>query len=265
MRDVTHGLSASLVLALAGCDGSATESVASRVLDDDARLSFVPAPDFGGGTVVGCDTFLQDCPAGEKCLPWANDGGSSWNASRCSPVVPDAGAPGEPCSVDGSAVSGLDDCQRGAMCWEVNPETNEGTCVAMLVGSGGHPICANPLDVPYLSAGHALTICLPGCHPLKDACGAAEGCYPSDNGFACMLERAPNKGLAGDRCRWPNDCHDGLTCVNNTLVPDCTGAGCCMPYCDLEAPDCPESTTCQPWSDEPPPTPYQELVGICRV
>ncbi len=53
--------------------------------------------------VTPCDVFKQDCPEGEKCSAYADDGGTSWNASKCVPVNGD-GQPGEPCTVEGSAL-----------------------------------------------------------------------------------------------------------------------------------------------------------------
>ena len=75
---------------------------------------------------TSCSTFAQDCPPGFKCMPWASDGGNSWNATRCVPIAPDPNAPGEPCTVEGSGVSGLDDCDGTSMCWDVDPDTLEG-------------------------------------------------------------------------------------------------------------------------------------------
>lgn len=74
---------------------------------------FLSEPD-GGGTGFECDVFAQDCPPGEKCVPWANDGGGVWNATRCSPVDDDPAAPGEPCTVEGGPTSGIDDCDAQA-------------------------------------------------------------------------------------------------------------------------------------------------------
>ena len=33
-----------------------------------------------------CDMWTQNCPEGEKCMPWANDNGGAWNSSKCSPI-----------------------------------------------------------------------------------------------------------------------------------------------------------------------------------
>ena len=29
-----------------------------------------------------CDAFAQECPEGQKCAPYADDGGSSWNNTK---------------------------------------------------------------------------------------------------------------------------------------------------------------------------------------
>src|SRR5690349_13167900 len=59
---------------------------------------FIPVPDWPFGDE--CDIWEEDCPEGYKCMPWANDGGNAWNATRCSPIAPDAHAPGESCTVE---------------------------------------------------------------------------------------------------------------------------------------------------------------------
>src|SRR5689334_19955710 len=76
--------------------------------DDDGSV-FLPAPDLGSG--VECDVWIDDCPVGTKCMPWANDGGNSWNATRCTPLAEDPNGIGEPCTVEGSPVTGIDDCE----------------------------------------------------------------------------------------------------------------------------------------------------------
>ena len=61
------------VLALASCDRASADGGPE---DDDAfRHTFIPNPDVGGGTSIPCDLYTQDCPAGDKCMPWGNDGG----------------------------------------------------------------------------------------------------------------------------------------------------------------------------------------------
>src|SRR6187431_2409029 len=77
--------------------------------DDDGGFDdagFIQDPD-GGGVSIECDGWAQDCQAGEKCMPWANDGGMTWNAMRCSPLAPDPALAGEACTVEGAAFSGI--------------------------------------------------------------------------------------------------------------------------------------------------------------
>ena len=95
----------------------------------------------GGGGFNECDIEAQDCPEGEKCMPWANDGGDEWNGTRCSPIAKDPGPLGGPCLAEGSGTSGIDDCDLGLVCWQVDPKTNQGVCHAMC-GPGGTCECA---------------------------------------------------------------------------------------------------------------------------
>jgi hypothetical protein len=60
------------------------DETGSSSTEVDPSAGFIVDPD-GGGPSIECDQWAQDCPPGEKCMPWANDGGSSWNATRCFP------------------------------------------------------------------------------------------------------------------------------------------------------------------------------------
>ena len=262
MKSLRYRISCVVVagLVLAACDRPSDDPSAGE--DEDAfRHMFIPSPDVGGGTEYPCDTFIQDCPAGEKCMFWANDGGSSWNATRCSAVAVDPGAVGDPCTVEGSGVSGIDDCERGAMCWYVDPETNEGTCVALPTGSDQRPLCADPFDTPVLSS--SLGLCLAACRPLQDDCPAGQGCYPTGDSFTCAPVAAAEGGNAGEPCEFINGCSSGLACISSDAVPGCAGPGCCSPYCDTSRPVCPDGLTCEPWSEETTLLPGGENLGIC--
>lgn len=201
-------------------------------------------------------------------MPRAGDGGGTWDATRCSPVASDPGAPGELCTVSESVASGIDDCERGAMCWDVDPETLQGVCISTHTASASHQICPNPMDVPVEGASGVLLPCLARCNPLASNCGVGEGCYsvtPSRSEFVCVADVAPDQsGAAGDGCEFINVCDPGLTCINGDLVPDCDSPGCCSPFCDLDNPECPAGTDCHPW-DPPVVVPGQESVGICQT
>jgi len=129
--------------------------------EDDTGLggSFLTDPD-GGGVAIECSGWDQDCPAGEKCQPWANDGGPQHNATRCTPVAPDPMSPGDPCTVEGSGVSGIDDCDVGVLCFDVAEDSLEGTCVAMCGGSEKSPECPEGSWCSISNEG-VLALCLP--------------------------------------------------------------------------------------------------------
>jgi hypothetical protein len=92
-------------------------------------------------------------------MPWADDGGTEWNATKCSALDPDSKAPGEPCTAEGSGVSGVDDCEEGSMCWDVDPDTLQGFCVAFCIGTEANPSCADPELVCTIL--DFLPLCLP--------------------------------------------------------------------------------------------------------
>jgi len=71
---------------------------------EETGATFLIPPD-GGGVAVECDVWSQDCPSGEKCMPWVSDGGSSWNATRCTSLTNDPNQPGDPCTVEGNGPS----------------------------------------------------------------------------------------------------------------------------------------------------------------
>jgi hypothetical protein len=225
---------------------------------DDEGPSFIMRPDGGGCFLhrTHCSTWHQDCPVGEKCMPWANDGGNAWNATKCTPVDANPGQPGEPCTVEGSGVSGIDSCDVGAMCFFVDGATNMGECVAMCEGSAADPQCAGGCDQCLLANDGVLALCLPACDPLVQDCGDGRGCYPNSSaGFVCLPSVA--SGEVSGACEVVNGCTPGEVCVAMELVPDCVEQdGCCAPLCDLAAPDpCPGAAPgveCVAWFDLAP-------------
>jgi hypothetical protein len=228
--------------------GSATTSSSS----DDGNTFIAPPPD--GGGYVECDVWEQDCPRGEKCMPWANDGGNAWNATKCVPIVPDPNQPGEPCTVQGSPTSGIDDCDTNAMCWAVDPETLMGTCAAFCNGDPVAPGCDDPCETCPIVSDGVLILCMQTCDPLAQGCPPGQGCYAGPSvEFICAPDwSGPDFGDAGTSCEYINGCDPGLVCVDAWRVPDCEGAlGCCTLFCDLTAADpCPGAAPgveCVPW------------------
>ncbi len=216
-----------------------------------------------------CGLFTQDCPEGEKCAPWANDGGTQWNATRCSPIADNPGTPGEPCTMEGSPTSGLDSCELGAMCWNVDPRTLQGTCIAHCAGDELEPVCPRATSC-FIGEDEVPLVCLPTCNPLADDCEPSQLCGPNDAMFSCFPPG--ENAAAADPCELVTDCAAGSTCIaSEATSPMCDQAviGCCSPWCDLSAPDPAASCfdpaqQCVPWFDDPAPEGL-ESVGICAL
>lgn len=219
-----------------------------------------------GPIAIECDIFMQDCPEGEKCAPWANDGGASWNAIRCVPVDPDPDGVGEPCTTEEGPFSGLDSCDVGVMCWDVDPDTQQGVCTPLCSGSVNAPMCDDD-RICLVGGDTTLPLCMPKCSPLDpEACSEGNGCYPTYDGFICGPDASGKGGGEFEPCEFTNACDSGLMCLVSDTAPalcDPESFGCCIPACDLTDPACPETTTCTPYYEEP--VPGLDDVGVCTT
>ena len=230
----------------------------------ETGVGFIEVPDTESPPT--CDLFEPDCPRGEKCIPWATDGGGSWNSTRCSPVAEDPDAVGESCMVEGSPTSGIDTCEHGSMCWDVDPATLEGFCVAICVGSVEAPTCEDETATCAINGDLTIAVCLPGCDPLQQDCPGGQGCYPWNDRFTCALDDSGDMGVPGDPCPYLSACDPGAMCVTPGLVPDCmNAAGCCTAFCSLDdpMPPCLPGQVCTSWYEEGAAPPGYELVGVC--
>lgn len=235
-------------------------------LPDEQNGGFIMEPDAGGG--IECDIWAQDCADGEKCMPWASDGGGAWDATRCSPIDPNPNAVDDPCTVQGSGVSGIDDCDLGAMCWDVDPKTNMGTCVELCSCSPDFPVCNTPNTACAISNEGVLVLCLPVCNPLDDdACPDGQGCYGLNDTFQCAPDVSGAMGAVGDECNFINVCDPGTFCAGSASVPGCGGgaAGCCSSYCSLgNDAVCLDGQECVPWFEQgQAPDECLGTVGAC--
>lgn len=227
--------------------------------------AFLCVPD-GGGNPIECDTFEQDCPRGQKCAPWAGDGRTGWNATRCVPVDPDPDGIDEPCTGEGGPFSGLDTCEVGALCFNVDPDTNEGVCTPLCTGSVAAPTCEDPHRICRTNSDAILNVCIGDCDPLiPDECPEGDGCYPVEDGFLCVSDASGMEGGPFEPCNFPNACDPGLFCLptdraGSQCDPD--ASGCCSPVCDLSDPDCPEETVCESYFEDAPVMGYEDL-GVC--
>jgi hypothetical protein len=229
---------------------------------DDA-ITFIAVPDVSAQDMQ-CNLFTQDCPAGEKCTVWANDGGNAWNATVCRPVTRNPGGPGQSCWAEG--VSGYDSCDYGSFCWDVDPETQEGMCISFCTGSEANALCDDPSEV--CSVGKTFAICLPRCDPLGQDCPPGCACYGIDRMFLCAPDGSGDIGAVGDPCEFVNACDVGNACVNAAGVPGCTGsAGCCSSFCELgDADACPvPGQECVSWFEEGAAPAGTEHVGVCFI
>ena len=225
--------------------GTTSTTTTTGIADSSDGLSFLLHPDGPGPT---CDLFGDDCERGEKCMPWADDGGTAWNSTRCVPIAADPNGVDEACTVEDGGTSGIDDCDAGLMCWGVDLETDQGTCTAFCSGSADEPTCAEPCTVCVLANGGALALCLPSCNPIAPDCAPMEGCFLAADGFVCApTAKGETEAALGEPCTVGTfGCAPGLTCVPFQAYPDCPGpSGCCTRYCDVDTPEgCPPGTTC---------------------
>jgi len=235
--------------------------------DDQGGSFYAGSPDTSTGE-MDCDLFEQDCPLGEKCMPWGSTGGT-WDATACRQVANDPQQVDEACTVEGSGTSGIDNCDIGLMCFDVDDKTNTGTCTALCEGSLAAPLCDDVSAVCAVFNDGNLPICIADCHPLAQDCEDGDVCIPVNDGanFACVAtsEAVP----VGEACDDVNSCAAGLACLQEPA--DCgPGWGCCRSYCDTSLGD-PDATctaiapgqVCEPWYQDPAPPGFGNL-GICQ-
>jgi len=217
-----------------------------------------------------CDVWTQDCADGEKCVPWADDGGTIWNATRCVPVMGN-GQPGDSCTLQGE-ITGIDDCALGSICMRLDNGTDKGICVAQCEGQPEAPSCAELGDACVITNDGVLAICMANCDPVVQDCASGLGCYPlgSNGAPVCWPDFSGEGGAYGDPCATGNGCDPGLFCAGQFVVPGCEHEACCSEFCDLTVADpdaqCSgqaQGQICQSFFFEETPTPGLEHLGVC--
>ncbi len=244
-----------------GTTGSGRDSTGTS---EESGRTFIDPVD--GGMPPECTIFDQECPRGEKCTLGSSESSNGWDLWHCVPVAADPAGPGEPCTVRGSAASGLDDCALGSVCWGADPRTQEGVCVAFCEGNQDSPTCADEGSTCWIPADGLFAMCFSRCDPLEPICPGDFGCYPQDDVFTCRLDFFEEMGAPGDPCEFNHEwCDSGMVCVSGALVPGCEEPMCCSATCDLgdRMPACLPGQTCEPWDDDPPAE-YQH-VGWCGM
>ncbi|MCB9755392.1 MAG: ribulose phosphate epimerase [Myxococcales bacterium] len=255
----TSGVTTSGGVTTTGLESSTVTTDGSSSTGD---CNFI-CPDTDGGA-LDCDPWAQDCPEGEKCVPTGEENGV-YDATHCVAVSDAPKQPGDPCAVEGYVVSGVDDCDLGLMCWDVDPDTLTGVCYEMCTGTPDNPMCSNPQDVCLIANDGVLILCLDGCDPLAQNCPDGQGCLFVNDAFSCvpLAEEKP----PGAVCEFVNVCAEGSACINGEAYPGCQGLGCCSPFCDLDLPvSCPEpQMDCVPWYEPGQAPPGLEDVGVCSL
>ena len=224
--------------------------------DSDATCGGAPPAE-----VQPCDPWQQDCPEFHKCSAYASDG-NAWDATGCFPVACDAIPIGGVCQADGA--SGIDDCQSGAMCWDIDPD-GIGTCVGLCQGTPQDPTCPDPGDACIVANNDTLNLCLPTCEPSAPECPSGQSCTAVADTFVCAPTVPPSPGSQGQPCGQITMCDPGLQCITQRQLVGCKDVGCCTAQCSLADPDADEtcasledSYTCVPLNPE-------QNVGVCAA
>lgn len=237
-------------------DGDATTTATTGV----TTMGFVPDDDFGA--VSECDPFMQDCPDGEKCVPYGSTGGN-WDANKCVAVTGD-GAPGDTCTY-GGVVEATDDCDETSHCWDVMDVDgmNVGVCTAFCSGTADAPQCEPGTSCLIANEG-SITLCIQNCDPLLQDCGAGLACFWAVQDFQCIFTTQDIP--TGEPCGFINDCAAGNICLDAANLPACNGSACCGNFCDLADPTCPTpGTECTAFFEEGMAPPGYEEVGVCLI
>lgn len=244
-----------------GTTGESGDTTETEDSTSDDSLSFVPEFDVPGHH---CDSFAQDCPPGEKCVPYSSDGSSTWNANKCVPVLGDQ-QPGEACTWAG-IVAATDDCDATSLCWDVMDVDGEliGRCAAFCQGSADRPECPPPFQC-IINGDSTINLCISTCDPLVQDCAAGLGCFWTNADFQCIL--TDGELPTGEPCGSINDCAPGNLCVDTAALPSCVSWACCTAYCDLTVGDAgcvaQPGTVCTAFFDEGFAPPGHEDVGVC--
>lgn len=249
---------------------SAAETAAAGTGTTDAETTSGPPPDLGGS--FWCDTYVQDCPPGQKCTVETL---GTWN-HKCVPIADDPAQLDEPCTVEDPPGSGLSNCDVGLHC--VDDGSDEpGKCFAYCQGIHGDPTCVDGREC-FVTADSVWDLCYRLCNPLvadcpveTDVCMPHAGFVPGDlDPFRCWdadLDAA-HPGQLDSPCEFATQCDDGLVCLLGTASAACDDVGaCCQPVCDIDAPNtCPgQGQQCIPWFPMDGAWPGQENVGVCML
>lgn len=243
---------------VSGSEVSGEEVTSEASSDSTTDASSTGDETTGGGGM--CDTYLQDCPDGEKCMPPPP---MSTQSAMCAPASSDPLADGDPCNF--APPPAIDECEVGSICTPIDMVAGTGVCTALCAGSPTEPECPQSDQVCTVNIIPAL--CAEVCNPLSPACANQRICAPLGGwDFGCIPDAPMDFGI-GEPCTNPGECGAGTVCLSASEVPGCTASRCCTEYCDLSDTSFVCSLagqTCQAWNSATPPPGY-ENVGACSV
>lgn len=247
---------------------STSESETDSATDtNQTSLSFYAGPDDWDFGSTQCDPWLQDCPDGEKCVPYASTGGSL-DANKCVEVLGE-GMAGEPCVYTGP-VEANDDCGADTHCFNVADVDGQliGTCAPFCAGSPDDPICADGSTCLIANDG-STNLCIDSCHPLMQDCAPDQVCeslLSSGALWGCLIGPESPPGIGQPCSGQLASCGLGQMCVPAEFVPGCAGLSCCTEYCDVDNLDFMCSNPqlgCESLFELITPPPGYENIGIC--
>ena len=227
--------------------------------DSDTVTTFLPDDDV---PAQECSAWLQDCPEGEKCVPYSS-GNGSWEGEKCVLVLGE-GLPGDPCTYDGW-LEATDDCGPDSMCLSADiSQSGMGSCVGFCAGTPDEPECPEG-SACTICGDYCPPLCIPNCNPLLQDCGEGQACYWTNGDFNCIFTTQDIP--PGQPCGFVNDCEEGNFCAAAEVFPACDGAACCSPFCDLELGDeqcaAVPGTMCLAFFEQGAAPPGLENVGVC--
>ena len=266
--DGTTGTASPPISTTSGTPPATSATSSGDGSSDDAGSDFITRSDGGSVHPYECDLFEQDCPRGEKCAPWANDGGASFSATRCVPVAPNPAGVGEPCTVQGNGVSGIDDCDLGSMCWDLGGDL-EGECIEICGGTARAPECPRGTECTQNGAA-TLVLCRAQCDPLTDECGE-DVCVLTGGTFSCVPDASRPGATHGTPCEFINACPSGTLCIGADAHTKCaSNIGCCSTVCDVTSAEdpCPAldpGQSCESWFAPGMAPSGLENLGVCAL
>ena len=241
--------------------GADTNADTGSAEDEGDGEGFVMMPDGGPGNE--CDPKEQDCPDGQKCTAWANDGGTFWNANRCVDETGE-GVSGDVCMVEGGGVSGDRQLLGRA---HLHEHRRGGPRVVHLVSARATTRAARP----GTSARSTTTVCSPSawsrairCCPT---CPEGQSCIDTPNQRFHLLQRrlGHRGGPTAIRARPPTARTPATRDTGaDPAPPTAPTSNCCTPYCDVtEASPCQQPDQCISFFGEGDAPPEYTNVGVC--